>query len=217
MHRPTSPGVENELAARVLKVRTVEGARVEEDRDGLVKGHAVLGRVGLSLSRVPLEHLFSIYAILLGDGMACAILVNNVQVQRHRVDVCPVRCGVNKRQRASVDGIGEIRAGVDTPECVLGARAGQPYGFPGVPPERAYSVPMHRDRVFTEHISILDEPMLLRKRRRVGMANDPIHALIAAGHEIAALRASVVAPVARLRLGGPTEGRRAPRAGLNPL
>ena len=45
----------------MLQIWTIESVRVEEDRDGVVKTHTVLVRVGLCLTWIPLEHLLSIY------------------------------------------------------------------------------------------------------------------------------------------------------------
>lgn len=49
------------LRRRVLQVWTVERLGIEEDGHGVIERDAVLRRVGLGLSRVPLEHVFSIY------------------------------------------------------------------------------------------------------------------------------------------------------------
>ena len=54
---------EPRLRRRVLQVRAIERLGIQEDGHGLVEGDAVLRRVGLSLPRVPREHLFSIYEI----------------------------------------------------------------------------------------------------------------------------------------------------------
>jgi hypothetical protein len=45
----------------VLQVWAVECVGIQEDRHGVVEQDAVFRRVGLSLPRVPFEHLFSIY------------------------------------------------------------------------------------------------------------------------------------------------------------
>jgi hypothetical protein len=51
-------------ALECLHVCAVEGLGIEEDRHGVIERHAVFRRVGLSLPRVPLEHVFSIYGML---------------------------------------------------------------------------------------------------------------------------------------------------------
>jgi hypothetical protein len=47
---------ESRLRRRVLQVWAVERVGIEEDGHGVVERDVVLRRVGLSLSRVPLEH-----------------------------------------------------------------------------------------------------------------------------------------------------------------
>jgi hypothetical protein len=46
---------------RVLHLRAIQRRTVKKDRHGVVERDAVFRRVGLGLSRVPLEHLLSIY------------------------------------------------------------------------------------------------------------------------------------------------------------
>jgi hypothetical protein len=60
---------EPRLRRRVLQVWAVERVGIEEDGHGVVERDVVLRRVGLSLSRVPPEHLFSIYEIMSRDHL----------------------------------------------------------------------------------------------------------------------------------------------------
>src|SRR5439155_192954 len=60
--RPAQPQVPL-LGRRVLQVWAVQSTGVEKDGHGLVERDPVFRRVGLGLSRVPLEHPFSIYGM----------------------------------------------------------------------------------------------------------------------------------------------------------
>ena len=53
--RPTKPQ-KPRLCRRVLQVRTIKCLGIQEDGHGILERDPVLRRVGLSLSRVPLEH-----------------------------------------------------------------------------------------------------------------------------------------------------------------
>jgi hypothetical protein len=65
------------FGTRVLQVCTVEGPGNEEDRHGVIERHTVFRRVGLSLPRVPLEHVFSKYGMLTSRALPLSWAVSD--------------------------------------------------------------------------------------------------------------------------------------------
>jgi len=56
------------LLCRVLQIRAIQPVRVEEDRPGVGKTYTVFLRVGLSLPRIPFEHLIEYIRNWIPDG-----------------------------------------------------------------------------------------------------------------------------------------------------
>ena len=97
----------------MLQVRTVKSIPVEKHRDRLVEGNAVLLRVGRRFSRVPLEHLFSIYVTTLRPAWRHQLRVRtcaNDVVARVRPSTLLNICPRDSRQFTSIQQIDQLEA-----------------------------------------------------------------------------------------------------------